>query len=108
MKHPPRFVYLALTWNEQDSIIGDATNPWNRVASKRGQQQHGWKVELIIGPFLENASRFKREWQTEAASSTEIHRRILVGCIKARRERITVFASNPERIRTVLCRQPEV
>jgi len=97
-RHPPRFVYLASSTSDpRDSLIGDATNPWLRVASKKRDR---WRIELVIGPFFELASRFKAEWIREETSS--LRKRILHGCWKARHWRVGVYARDPDWITALL------
>jgi len=101
-RHPPRFVYLASSTNDpRESIIGDATNPWLRVANKNRHHHAGdrWRIELVIGPFFELASRFKTEWTRE---ETSLRKRILHGCWKARHWRVGVYARDPDWITALL------
>ena len=101
-RHPPRFVYLASsTRDPRDSIIGDATNPWLRVAVKNrhNARRDRWRIELVIGPFFELASRFKTEWIRE---ETSLKRRLWHGCWKARHWRVGVYARDPDWITEML------
>jgi len=100
-RHPPRFVYLASsTSDSRDSIIGDATNPWLRVATKnRHNARDRWRIELVVGPFFELASRFKTEWIRE---ETSLRKRIWHGCWKARHWRVGVYARDPDWITQML------
>lgn len=99
--HPPRFVYLASsTVDPQESLIGDATDPWLRVSSKcRHNKKNRWQIEMVIGPFFELSSRFKVEWMREEVS---LRKRVLLGCEKARQWRVGVYARDADWIRQMV------
>jgi hypothetical protein len=104
MKHPPRFVYLA-TFGTQ-TFIGDATNPWTRLAHRnRTNKKRKLELQMIIGPFFDEASRFKREWQRERDC---LQHRVRAGCQYARKRRVCVYARDPDWIQGVLRRKSQV
>ena len=103
--HPPRFLYLAThersngaSGSKVGNKIGDASNPFERIRQMNARGKKKWLLRLVIGPFIQGATKFKHEWQSK--SRTEA-RRIAHGVFKAFKAGLSIYARDPEKVVTI-------
>lgn len=114
-EHPPRFLYLMSTVSKKSTRlrnrIGDASNPFKRVLEQNREPGHqggakatrsgapNWRLELVIGPFRKGTTLFKTQWEHQ---TRELTARIVKGIRRARVQRITFWARDPNWVATIL------